>query len=107
MYWNLHFLGRVLEISHPGTCIAHLGTCIVLWGGCISEITLQMLGGIDSVRINTPPPWKKEWTRRQLRVSSKIGRRPGPTTRLGGVAVFITSKYYSVYGNHLLLKEVW
>ena len=49
-----------MEITHPGTCIAHLGTCIVLWGGCISEITLQMLGGIDSGKINTPPPWKKE-----------------------------------------------
>ena len=61
MYCKLHVLGRVLAITHPGRCIAHLGTCIVLWGGCVSEITLQMLGGIDSVRINTPPPWKKEW----------------------------------------------
>ena len=50
-----------MQITHPGTCIAHPGRCIVLWGGCVSEFTLQLQGGIDSVKINTPPPWKKEW----------------------------------------------
>ena len=50
-----------MEITHPGTCIAHPGRCIVLWGGCVSGFTLQLQGGIDSVKINTPPPWKKEW----------------------------------------------
>ena len=33
----------------------------VLWGGCVSEFTLLLQGCIDSVKINTPPPWKKEW----------------------------------------------
>ena len=50
-----------MEITHPGTCIAHPGRCIVLWGGCVLEFTLQLQGGIDSVKINTPPQWKKEW----------------------------------------------
>ena len=49
-----------MEITHPGTCIAHPGRCIVLWGGCVLEFTLQLQGGIDSVKINTPPPWIKE-----------------------------------------------
>ena len=30
----------------------------VLWGGCVSEFTLLLQGGIYSVKINTPPPWK-------------------------------------------------
>ena len=49
-----------MEITRPRTCNAHPGRCIVLWGGCVSEFTLQLQGGIDSVKINTPPPWKKE-----------------------------------------------
>ena len=49
-----------MQITHPGTCFAHPGRCIVLWAGCVSEFTLQLQGGIDSVKINTPPPWKKE-----------------------------------------------
>ena len=46
-------------IAHTGTCTAHSETCIVLWAGYVSEITVQMLGGIDRVKISTPLPWKK------------------------------------------------
>ena len=65
-----------MEITHPGTCIAHPGKCIVMWGGCVSEFTLQLLGGIDSVKINTPPPWKKEWAINVLELHRQFINRP-------------------------------
>ena len=87
MYCKLHVLGRVLAITHPGRCIAHLGTCIVLCGGCVSEITLQMLGGIDSVKINTPPPWKKECNNTLTRGGMYWKLRPPRTERFAEVLI--------------------
>ena len=60
-----------MKITRPRTCNGNYTPLLppslppsllsVLWGGCVQEFTLLRQGGNNSVKINTPPPWKKEW----------------------------------------------
>ena len=59
----------------------------VLWGGCVLEFTLLLQGCIDSVKINTPPPWKKECNITLTRGGMYWKLRPPRTERFAEVLI--------------------